>query len=226
MTARVSLLVLVIFGLAAVAGTSVCYGEDFSNEPFESFRAIDAKLTLLDGQFAALKQCLAQREPQGSARGCLRETQDVRASLAAIERRSLKLRSHYRRRGQRLGYRLFSKLRTKAHATAGAVAGLKDAPTQYVRSRNLARVQKAMLATVLEFQAISGGYGAVHCDPTAWACGSLRRASRENRSEGVTWACVKQARACRGLLGPQTPDLAPQIVESTPRPTNSLQGKR
>jgi hypothetical protein len=215
-----------VFAICLVALTlaPVCAGEDnqaWENEPFETFRLIDSKLTLLDTQFAELKKSFYSGE---HAPGTIRSrpwvapARQMRATTASIQRLGRRLRLHYRAHHQKAGYRLFTSLDREAQTMRHQLLALERSRGRKAAKRFGNRTEKAMLALVMQFQGIAAGYAAVHCEPLQWACGELKSQSRSvnDVSAAVKWVCVNTRHACGGLVGPQSPTHVPHVVQRAP----------
>jgi len=205
---------LVALTLFPVAANSK---DTFENEPFDTFRLIDAEMTRLDSQLAQLKKSL---RPGGQLSAKQRRlwvasARRMRATASSIQRLGKRMRSHYRAHHQKAGYRLFTALDLKAQALRHQLLSLERARGRVVAERASSRVEKSMLALVLQFDSMSGGYAAVHCEPQWWACAEVR-SDRANDAPAVKWACVNTRRACAGLLGPQSPARVPHVVQRSP----------
>jgi hypothetical protein len=184
-------------------------------QPFASFVRMDAQLTTIDRNLQELKARLndtvqLQRRNRAVAFRSLRRSASLRslasssASLKAITRN---LELHFQRRRLRYGARIFGSLHREAVsmvrsdrqiARATSISSLRAAQGNY---------SKHLLAFILQFQAISGGYGALECGPGEWACcqPSLKRLGSSSL-HGCTWLCTRKIQTCRsGCLGPRTP---------------------
>jgi hypothetical protein len=114
----------------------------------------------------------------------------------------------YTRRSQRYGRRLFRELNAKAITIRKSIVLQSRATTWESLKAEQQRFSNRLLPFVLQFQAISGGFAALRCDPGGWACCQPRtvKQSETVAARGCTWICATQVRACRyGCLGPRTP---------------------
>lgn len=188
-------------------------------QPFSTFHSVDALLTKLDRNSRQLRSQLDQasnlhKRRREAALRKLRKSADLRDAmqssyrLVIISRRGEAL---YARRRQRYGRVLFRELRARAAAMSAALDRGRKASTVMGFARDEARFSAGLLAFVLQFQAISGGYGALACDPGAWTCCQPRGVKEDGRREmeGCTWICAPKMAACRGgCLGPRIPNVA------------------
>jgi len=171
-----------------------------SNEPFTSLRVIDRQLSIVNREAPKLNSGTSGAERTRSVRR-------MRAALAQIRRRSERLASLYRGRGQRFGVKMFGELDRKARSAERSLISVQAARSSAERDRTAGDVTKSTLAVVLQFQAISANMGANRCESRQWACCEPKRNPETNRetAEGCTWTCVSKAKACTGFTGPQTP---------------------
>ena len=188
------------------------------NEPFETFRVIDSKLTLLDSQWGELRKSLQddQRLKKKLRSPWVIPARNVRATVASIQRLGWRLRSRYRSQHQKAAYRLFTSLDLKAHTMRRQLLALEHSRRRVAAKRFEERAEKTMLALVMQFQGISAGYAALHCEPLQWACGEVISSGRVHDAPPVKWLCVNTKRRCHGLPGPQTPTSVPHVVQRAP----------
>jgi hypothetical protein len=180
-----------------------------SEEPFRSFRMLDAKLTLLTDQQEALKAAFS---PVHSGSGTIvapsqRRTTASRSmnfTAAGIERMAGGLEQLYEGRHQRFGVQMFRIMRIKAQEVQRSVNVVAKAQTRSALDLATKRLDERIVSLVVQFQAASGGYGAVRCSPGAWTCCEPKRSKDLLQSEQVAcmWGCVPKAESCTGFLGP------------------------
>ena len=201
--------VILLFTAAAVAASQRT-GPKTSSDLFETFGQLDTQFTKLDGQFRDLQSAVAKRQSKSRWRAKARKVQATTSRISRVT-------SHLYRHGQakqQLRYRMFSDLYHKARTLNARLSQVQHASSTAVASREIRKAQRAMLDLVLQYQAISGGYAAMTCDAGTWSCGVAKPEPRKAGypSTAVKWACVPRAQACRGILGPRTPLLAPQAL--------------
>jgi len=157
-----------------------------SEEPFRSFRMLDAKLSLLTNQQDALK---AAFNPMQSGSG----------------RIAGRLERLYEGRHQRFGVQTFRVIRIKAEKVQRDVSAVTKAETRGALDLAIKRLDERIVSLVVQFQAASGGYGAVRCSPGAWTCCEPKRSKDPLQSEQIAcmWGCVPRADSCTGFLGPR-----------------------
>ena len=181
-----------------------------SEEPFRSFRMLDAKLTLLTNQQDALK---AAFNPVESGSGSIaapsgRQTKASRSmnfTAAGIERIAGGLERLYEGRHQGFGVQMFRIMRIKAEDVKRGVNAVAKAQTRSALDLATKRLDERIVSLVVQFQAASGGYGAARCAPGAWTCCEPKRSKDLLQSEQVAcmWGCVPRAESCTGFLGPR-----------------------
>jgi hypothetical protein len=180
-----------------------------SEEPFRSFRMLDAKLTLLTDQQDALKAAFS---PVHSGSGSIaapsqRRTTASRSmnfTAAGIGRIAGGLEHLYKGRHQRFGVQMFRIMRIKAQEVQRGVNAVAKAQTRSALDLATKRLDERIVSLVVQFQAASGGYGAARCSPGTWTCCEPKRSKDLLQSEQVAcmWGCVPKAESCTGFLGP------------------------
>jgi hypothetical protein len=181
-----------------------------SEEPFRSFRILDAKLTLLTNQQDALKAAI---NPAQSGSGSIAASSERRTkassnmnfTAAGIERIAGGLEHLYEGRDQRFGVQMFRIMRIKAEEVQRGVRAVARAQTRSALDLATKRLDERIVSLVVQFQAASGGYGAARCSPGAWTCCEPKRSKDLLQSEQVAcmWGCVPTAQSCTGFLGPR-----------------------
>lgn len=172
-------------------------------EPFATFHLLDRQLSLLGQQSAALQKTVSSPQP-GSAkagppwRGATRQ---MGQTVAAINKLALRLKRRYRRKP--FAARLFGRLQARAASVQSAlkIVRLADDP---IRARSAAsEVDNRIVALGLQYNAITGGYAALHCAPREWTCCEPKRQGEATPPDACRWLCTKQAQRCRGFVGPR-----------------------
>jgi hypothetical protein len=200
-------------------------------EPFASFRILDSQLFLLDAQFHQLKSDGESIQKLRSAKERRRAYHELRRSKALREIRSTAgsirmsthaLRSQERIRRSPYGRVAFRGLDRRALAMKRSLQALATAKNARQTRTRLKGVSRAMIALVLHYQAVSGGYGALRCGPGGWTCCHPKPVQAKGKPalNGCRWVCVEKAARCRsGCLGPRTPSVTAQQLRS---PRSSL----
>jgi hypothetical protein len=181
-----------------------------SEEPFRSFRILDARLTLLTNQQDALK---AAFNPLQSGSGSIAASSGLRTkafrnmnfTAAGIERIASGLERLYEGRHQLFGVQMFRMIRIKAEEVQRGVNAVAKAQTRSALDLATKRLDERIVSLVVQFQAASGGYGAARCSPDAWTCCEPKRSKDLLQSERLAcmWGCVAAAKSCTGFLGPR-----------------------
>jgi hypothetical protein len=180
-----------------------------NEEPFRSFRMMDANLTLLAHQQEALSAAFnpAQMGSRSEAANSGRRTtfSNMNSTAAGIVVVAGELERLYQRRHQPFGVQMFRALRTRAEEVQRSVGAVAKAQTRSAAESAAKRLDEGIVSLVVQFQAASGGYGAARCSPGAWTCCEPKRSKDLLQSEQVAcmWGCVGTARTCTGFIGPR-----------------------
>ena len=184
--------------------------EAYSEEPFRSFRILDARLTLLTNQRDALK---AASNPMESESGSMaarsgrrkKASRSMNFTALEIERIAGELERLYERRRQRFGVQMFKSMRIKAEEVHLGVNFVSKAQTRNALDLATKRLDERILSLVAQFRAVSGGYGAARCAPGAWTCCEPKRSKDSVQSEQTAcmWVCVQRTVSCTGFIGPR-----------------------
>jgi hypothetical protein len=180
-----------------------------SEEPFRSFRMLDAKLSLLTSQQDALKAAFnpVQSGSRNNAARSGRRTEVARSmNFTAAEIGSIagRLERLYKGRHQRFGVQTFRLTRIKAEEVQRDLRAVTKAQTGGALDLAMKRLDERIVSLVVHFQAVSGGYGAVRCSPGAWTCCQPKRSKDPLQKEQIAcmWGCVPRADRCTGFVGP------------------------
>lgn len=181
-----------------------------SDEPFRSFRTLDAQLTILANQLDALKKTdfdPGQTSSQSTAalterRKIFKDMSTTAAGFGTIVGRLERL---YERRHQPFGVKTFKMIRLKAKQVQRDVNAVAKSQTRTALDLATKQLDEGVVSLVLQFEAASGGYGAVRCSPGSWTCCEPKRSKDLLQSEQVAcmWGCVRRAQSCTGFLGPR-----------------------
>jgi hypothetical protein len=181
-----------------------------NEEPFRSFRILDAKLTLLAHQQEALNAALnpgqvGSRSEAAKSRGRTSPSSNMNSTAAGIVLVANGLERLYQRRHRPFGVQMFRALRIKAEEVQRSVSAVAKAQTPSAAESAAKRLDEGIVSLVVQFQAASGGYGAARCSPGAWTCCEPKRSKDLLQSERVAcmWGCVRTAQTCTGFLGPR-----------------------
>lgn len=176
---------------------------------FDLFAALDHQLTVLDEQLQEAKDSLSNgpnqhsSTPRQESRPWAGVARSMQPSVAAILRDSHRLEHEYHPCEARLQRPLFRRLYRRAQRLRVDVRLLRQARTSRWARVVQARLSKALVAYVFDFQLVSGGYAALRCRAEQLACCEpVRKGPRGPFS--CKWVCVKQASSCRsGFVGPE-----------------------
>ena len=176
-------------------------------EPFCSFRILDAKLTLLTNQQADLKAALNTGQVSSGSRVAMTASRSMSSAAGGIERIAGRLERLYKTRHRPFGVRMFGIMRTRAGAVQRGVNAVATARTRSAAELAEKRLDEQIVSLIVQFQAASGGYGATRCQPPAWTCCEPKRSKDLIQSEQVAcaWVCVATSQTCTGFLGPRIP---------------------
>ena len=178
-------------------------------EPFHSFRILDGKMTLLARQQDVLKSAFDPQTRSGSKAGiswrAARAARRMNSTAAEIARIAAELEGLYQTRHQPFGAQVFKVLRIRAEELQRGVNAVINAQTRSAGEHAAKSLDSRVVSLVVQFQAASGGYGAVRCSPGAWTCCEPKRSKDLLQSELVAciWGCVRTSRTCTGFLGPR-----------------------
>ncbi|HYD16731.1 MAG TPA: hypothetical protein VEB03_01870 [Candidatus Nanoarchaeia archaeon] len=104
---------------------------------------------------------------------------------------------------QAFGVRAFEALAREADGVADIAGVLGSTLDNSEAAMQQAVFEQRALALVLQYQAITGGYGAVHCSSREQPCCEPKE--NGNSAVGCKWVCVASAGRCgNGFTGPRT----------------------
>ena len=196
--------------LVAVPNQSPQNTEASSEEPFRSFRMLDAKLSLLTNEQDVLKADFNSTESNSGSRAARSDrrkkaSRSMNLTAAEIERIARGLERLYQRRHRRFGVQMFKIMRIKAEEVQRGVNTVAKAQTRSALDLATKRLDERTVSLVAQFQAASGGYGAARCDPGAWTCCEPKRSKDvlQNEEVACTWVCVPRPDRCTGFVGPR-----------------------
>jgi hypothetical protein len=184
-----------------------------TNEPFDTFAALDTKLALLSRQQDQLKQAIAPpRSKATETRAGSKPQQWTSASkkllgtAKSIEALALRQERRYRLRKEGFGVTAFRSLAKRAAGVEGTALRMSRTRERSVVLKQQPQLDNEVLSLVLQFQAIAGGYGAARCTAKQQPC-CLAKDSSDRASKDLVacrWVCAASASGCRpGFLGPK-----------------------
>jgi hypothetical protein len=174
-------------------------------EPFATFHLLDRQLTVLGRQSAALQKTVSSPQLGNvkTARPAWRSAATrMGQTVAAIENLALRMRQRYR--GKPFGTRLFGRLRARAASVQSALKVVRSADSPAHAGPAVSEVDKRIVVLGLQYNAITGGYAALHCAPGEWTCCEPKRQSKATPADACRWICTTQAKRCRGFVGSRT----------------------
>src|SRR3989440_5997514 len=179
-------------------------------EPFHSFRMLDGKMTLLAHQQDVLKSAFNPGQTRSRSKAVIsrraaRAARRMNSTAAGIARIATELEGLYQTRHQPFGAQVFKVLRIRAEELQRGVNAVINAQTRSAGEHAAKSLDSRVVSLVVQFQAASGGYGAVRCSPGAWTCCEPKRSKDLLQSELVAciWGCVRTSQTCTGFLGPR-----------------------
>jgi hypothetical protein len=191
-------------------------GSRTANEPFQTFELIDSRLSVLTKQQDDLKRALfptpgraTSTKPNSRLRHWAKAAQNIQQTSKSIRMLATRQERRYSRLKQNFGVRAFKALRVRARAVETTAGLLRHTQADSLAARNQAILEKQSLALVLQFQAITGGYGATRCSAGHCPCCEPKAASHapsERIEVACKWVCVASAPKCaKGFTGPVLP---------------------
>jgi hypothetical protein len=171
------------------------------SEPFATFHLLDRQLSLLGRQSAVLQKTVSSPQPGNSkaAKTWRKAATDMGQTVNTIKKLAYSLQRRYR--GKPFARRLFGRLSARVASVQSALRVVRSAESPVRASTAASEVDKRIVALGLEYNAITGGYAALHCAPGEWTCCEPKQHSEASSSDSCRWLCTKKARRCRGFAG-------------------------
>lgn len=170
-------------------------------EPFDSFRALDSNLSLLQKQFTEVRRGLQMGLPAETKQwaDAVHATARTASSIETIAR---KLKVHYLHSRQTYGAKVFRQLESRASSSQRQIMRLETSPGAG-KAKAADAVSASILKLIEQYQAVSAGYEKSHCTRRKWPCCLPKRsATGASSTPGCKWECVgKQATCKKGFLG-------------------------
>lgn len=188
--------------LFATPKQSQAHLKESDGEPFQSFRMLDTKLTLLTNQQNALK--IFQAGSVNIQRRRTAACSSMRNTATQIEHIAGALEHLYERRHQTFGIRIFKLMQKRAQEVQPRVEAVAKARTRSALDLAMKNLDQSIVSVVVQFQAASGGYGATRCASGEWTCCEPKRSEDLLQSEPAAcmWRCVSTPKKCTGFVGP------------------------
>ena len=171
-------------------------------EPFATFHLLDRQLSLLGRQSSVLQKTLSSPQDPNlkTAKPAWRNSaREMGQTIKAVEKLALRLQR--RHRGRPFARRLFSRLHARAASVESALRVVKSADSPARANTAALEVDKRIVALGMQYNAITGGYAALHCAPGEWTCCEPKRQGEAAPPDACRWLCTKQAQRCRGFVG-------------------------
>jgi hypothetical protein len=184
-----------------------------ANEPFQTFELIDSMLSALAKQQDELKRALfptqgtaTSTKPMSRLRHWAEAAHNIQQTARSIRILASRQERRYSRLKQKFGVRTFKALEVRARAVEKTAGLLRQTQADSLAARNRAILEKQSLSLVLQFQAITGGYGATRCSAGHRHCCEPKEGSHVASKRidlACKWVCVASARKCaKGFTGP------------------------
>jgi hypothetical protein len=177
-----------------------------SDLPFSAFRALDQRFTDLQDQFHALEASLQADEKElARTRAWVAPGKRLRGDIRSVEKTAHRLRLYYRHSDW--GRRAFLALEAKAKRMGRQTDALVRARAVPAAKEARDALSREMLPLIVQFQALTANYGALHCDAGQTACcePKKRDSSEQGPEHECRWVCVENKKTCRaGVTGPKT----------------------
>jgi hypothetical protein len=172
------------------------------SEPFATFHLLDRQVSLLGRQSAVLQKTVSSPQPGNlkAAKPAWRSAaNEMGQTVNTIEKLAHSLQRRYR--GKPFARRLFGRLSARAASVQSALRVVRSADSPLRASTAASKVDKGIVALGLEYNAITGGYAALHCAPGEWTCCEPKRQGEASSPDACRWLCTKKAQRCRGFVG-------------------------
>lgn len=211
--------ILVLLFWLSVAG--ICHSEEpqesgahfNGNEPFRTFELLDSRLATLSKQQEEIKLAIfpqptskaTSTKPGSQLRPWTKPAQNAQQSAKSIRLLAAKQQLRYAKLKQAYGNRAFGALVQKAAAVERSAETLKRTQDHSVAARQQALLEQTALSLVLQYQAITGGYGANHCAGKQHSCCQPKETTKaaDQPEVGCNWVCVTSSANCaKGFTGP------------------------
>ncbi len=175
-----------------------------ANQPFSAFQSLDKWLSDAQEQYRALEASLQADEKElAHSKAWRKPAKKFRADIRSVERTAHRLRLYYRH--SKWGRKAFLALEKKAQRMEREADALVRARAPAAAKQARDALSKEMLPLVVQFQALTTNYSALHCRAGQTACCQpKKRESAEKVPEHeCKWVCVESRKSCRdGITGP------------------------
>lgn len=174
-------------------------------EPFSTFHLLDRQLSLLGRQSAVLQKTVSSPQPGNLkvAKTWRKPATDMDQTVNIIKKLAYSLQRRYR--GKPFARRLFGRLSARAASVQSALRVVRSADSPVRASTAASEVDKRIVALGLQYNAITGGYAALHCAPGEWTCCEPKPQDEAAPPDACRWLCTKKAQRCQGFVGLRAP---------------------
>ncbi len=206
-TCHQALLACVVFAIAMSAEAAPRASENGSSQSlFVIFQSLDNTFTDLQEQFRAMETAFQKEEHEAvRTRLWVAPAKKLRRDIRSVERTAHGLRRYYRH--SHWGRRVFLALEKKSQRMSRETDELIRAQSAAAAKSAIEKLRREMLPLLVQFQALTTNYGALHCDTGQTACCEPKKREAEEKipEHECKWVCVKHRTACRGgIPGPTT----------------------
>ena len=180
-----------------------------ADEPFRTFRRLDQKLTVLQTQQHSLKAAVSISRSTSTtnafAHPWVAPAHAMRNTIVSVQRLLGRPEHLYKVRHRSFGVHLFRILRIRAETVRRNTVSVERARSRTEAHLQEQQLENAIVSLIVQFQAASGGYGAVHCPKKAWTCCEPKRKEDLQGGElaACRWGCVQRSTSCVGFTGPR-----------------------
>lgn len=180
-----------------------------ADEPFRTFRQLDEKLTLLQTQHHFLQATLQTNRSANTigagVRPWVAPAHAMRKTVFSMQRLLHRSENLYRIKHRQFGIRLFGTLRMRAETVRLNLLAVEMERNRTAAYSEQQELEKSILSLIVQFQAASGGYGALRCSRRAWTCCEPKRKEdlQSGEQAACRWMCVQRSASCTGFVGPR-----------------------
>jgi hypothetical protein len=209
-TILVCVLILVLYLSAAKTTRSTARLK--TNEPFRTFELLDSRLAKLNREQDEIKRAITpgatkatSTKPNGHSHPWTRPARHASRTATSLKVLADRQQRRYRTAKQPFGVRAFHALSKRAAAVQISAMLLSRTQDDALAAKRNAVFERDALSLVLQYQALAGGYGAMHCSAGQTPCCQQKEEPSQPPSEkvlGCKWLCVSSPKACRkGFTG-------------------------
>jgi hypothetical protein len=204
-------LCLILLTVGHAAKTKKSAASSKSNEPFRTFQLMDSNLSKLNRQQDELKRAMnpdatkaTSTKPKSKSHRWTKPAVDARRTASSFRNLAERQQRRYRTLKQPLGVRAFRTLASRAAAVQKSAQRMSRTQDDAIAAKQHALFEQDSLSLILQYQALTGGYGALRCFAGQLPCCEQKAPSPAGPEKIVSckWLCVASARACKkGFTG-------------------------